>query len=63
MRKTIEEAKKLFESIICLRAEGVEFFSSREILDSIYKEAMKGYNLCEKALNSPTPNPSPDGDR
>ena len=60
MRKTIEEAKQLFESITCLRVEGVEFFSSREILDSICKESMKGYDLCEKALNPPTPNPSPD---
>ena len=41
---------KLFESITCLRAEGVEFYSSVEILDSICREAMKGCNLCETAL-------------
>ncbi|KPK01869.1 MAG: hypothetical protein AMK71_04165 [Nitrospira bacterium SG8_35_4] len=50
MRDTIEKAKNLFGSIICLRAEGIEFFSQKEILDSIMKEACKGYDLCKEAL-------------
>ena len=50
MRNTIEQCKKLFESITCLRAEGVEFFSQREILDAIAGAANKGYDICKKAL-------------
>ena len=43
----LKEASKLFESITCLRVEEVEFFSAHEILDSICREAVKGYNLCK----------------
>ncbi|OEU68467.1 MAG: hypothetical protein BBJ57_07255 [Desulfobacterales bacterium PC51MH44] len=48
--KIVEECKNLFESITCLRVEGVEFFSQKEILDSICREATKGYDLCKNHL-------------
>lgn len=50
--KQWEQAKKLFESILCLRVEGIEFFSSTEILDAIQGEATKGYNMCKKATDA-----------
>ena len=53
LRKKLEQAKKLFSSISCLYAEGVEFYTSREILDSIAKEASKGYNICGGCPNTP----------
>lgn len=44
MNKTIQEAKNLFSSILCLRVEGIEFYSATEILDSIAEEAKKVKN-------------------
>jgi len=41
----IEEIKNIFDSIICLAVEGAELFSATKIINSIYKEAEKGYNL------------------
>ena len=49
-RKALEKARDLFESIITLRAEGVEFFTQSEILDSIARRAHDGYDVCKKAL-------------
>jgi len=48
MQKIIAEAQKLFESISCLGAEGVEFYSQRAIIEAILREANKGYDLCER---------------
>jgi len=48
--KAIEEAKNLFDSILCLRSEGIEFYTSTQILDAIEKEAKKGFDVCNKAL-------------
>ena len=50
MDKTVEKAKALFDSIICLRVEGVEFYTSTEILEAILTEAKKGYDLCKESL-------------
>jgi hypothetical protein len=47
--RKFKELKDLFESITCHRVEGVEFFSTTEILDAIYKDAMKGYHICDEA--------------
>ncbi len=53
--KIVEECKNLFESITCLRVEGVKFFTQKEILDSICREAMKGYDLCKNHLITVAP--------
>ncbi len=53
--KIVEECKNLFESITCLRVEGVEFFSQKKILDSICREATKGYDLCKNHLITVAP--------
>ena len=50
MTQPLEQAKDLFDSIICLRVEGIEFFNASEILDSILREATKGYDICKEAL-------------
>jgi hypothetical protein len=47
MQNKVTEAHRLFESITCLRAEGVEFFPAGKILDAICKEALKGCDLCK----------------
>ena len=60
--KTVEECKNLFESITCLRAEGVEFYSATEILDSICREAMKGYDLCKNHLINVAPDAEIESD-
>jgi len=53
MNKTeIEEIKNVFDSIICLSVEGAELFSATKILNSIYKEAEKGYNLVNHHLTN-----------
>jgi len=54
MKEALEKAKELFNSIICHRVEGTEFFNAREILDVICKEAMEGYHICENAIEKET---------
>ena len=50
MTKALEKTRDIFSSITCLRAEGVEFFTQSEILDSISRRAHDGYDVCKKAL-------------
>ena len=50
MEKLIEELKTLFDSIICLCADGPEFHNKLQLVDLIGKEAGKGYNICKTAL-------------
>lgn len=49
-RITIEQLKKLFESISCLCAEGPEVFEALKIIEAIQKETTKGYKICERYL-------------
>ena len=44
----VREANKIFDSITCLCAEGVEFMDKLQLADAIVKEAMKGYELTKK---------------
>jgi len=49
----LEEARNLFESIICMCAEGREVVACEHLLDAIQEDAEKGYeiidNICQKA--------------
>ena len=47
MKSEIEKCKDLFESILCLCSEGPEFYSKLELMDTIIKEASKGYGICK----------------
>jgi hypothetical protein len=49
-KRTIVQAKDLFEGITCLRAEGVEFHTIPQVLDLIARDAHRGYDLCKAAL-------------
>jgi hypothetical protein len=49
-KEQVEEIKNLFDSITCLCVEGPEFHSRVVLMDTIIKEAVKGYNLCKKYL-------------
>ncbi len=49
MRTDIEDCKDIFDIIICLCAEGIEFHTTTEILNMICEEAVKGYELCKSA--------------
>ena len=44
----INDVKSIFESIICLMAEGSEFYPTGDLLTLICAEAQRGYDLCEK---------------
>ena len=51
MNKTeIEEIKNIFNSIICLAVEGPDATSVRAVINSIIKEAGRGYNLADSHL-------------
>lgn len=53
MDKTkIEEIKNIFDSIICLAAEGPEVMKCIELVDKIAKESERGYNLCCRHLTN-----------
>lgn len=41
----LEEARELFDSIICLCVEGREVVTRKHLLDVIQKEAEKGYEI------------------
>ena len=43
----LEEARNLFDSIICLCVEGREVVAREHLLDAIEKEAEKGYEITE----------------
>ena len=45
----INDVKSIFESIICLRAEGSEFHPTGDLLTLMCAEAQRGYDLCSKA--------------
>ena len=47
----LKRLKYLFDSIVCLCAEGPEFHSKLELVEYIQKEAVKGYNLCKEMEN------------
>ena len=44
----IDKIRGLFDSIICLAAEGPEYNDEIVLLDQIIKEANKGLRLCEE---------------
>ncbi len=46
MKTRIKNIKSLFESILCLCSEGVEFLSNVELAESIQKEANEGFKEC-----------------
>ena len=43
----LEKAQELFESITCLCVEGPEFHTRKELMESILREAEKGYGFCK----------------
>lgn len=43
MQTRIKKIKKVFESILCLCSEGVEFMSNVELAEAIQKEANEGF--------------------
>ena len=45
---TSKEAQNIFESISCLCAEGVEFMSSKDVIEKIGKLSINGYDLCKR---------------
>ncbi len=47
MKTRIKKIKKIFESILCLCSEGVEFMSNVELAEAIQKEANEGFKECE----------------
>lgn len=48
MDNKIKELKDLFDSIVCLAAEGPEFHTKLELMEAIKDEAIKGYELCKQ---------------
>ena len=42
------EIKAIFNSILCICAEGVEFMTRTELASAIIKEASKGYKICKE---------------
>jgi len=46
----LEEARNLFDSIICLCVEGREVVAREHLLDAIEKEAEKGYEITDGIL-------------
>ncbi len=51
LKKALVDSRNLFSSITCLRAEGVEFYPSNQILDAIEKEASRGYRICNDVIS------------
>ncbi len=43
MKTRTKKIKKVFESILCLCSEGVEFMSNVELAEAIQKEANEGF--------------------
>ena len=50
MKKDIEKCKDLFESISCLCCEGSEFMTKMELMEAIGKDALRGYDICNRHL-------------
>ena len=50
MKKSLIEAKKMFNSILCLAVEGREFYKTRDLLNTIRGEAVQGFEICKNAL-------------
>lgn len=44
---TIEQAREIFETIMCLCAEGPDVLRKMELVDLILKEAVRGFDLCK----------------
>lgn len=49
-----EELKEVFNSILCLTSEGVEFMSRTELASRIAQDARKGYDLVKDDANNST---------
>ena len=45
----LEKIKNIFDSIVCLCVEGVEFMTRTELATKIIEEATKGYKICKDA--------------
>lgn len=55
-KKNIKKCKDLFESILCLCAEGPEFYKDKLILiERISNDAVKGIELCNKEIKKTRP--------
>ena len=59
----MDELEKIFDGILCLCAEGIEFMTRTELADAIIKEANKGIKICRaqredsaNGLRQKTPN-------
>ena len=50
-KEEIEEIKNLFDSIMCLCVEGVEFMGRVELALKISEDAARGYKICRRHLN------------
>lgn len=44
----VEELKEIFNSILCLTSEGVEFMSRTELATRIAQDAQKGYDIAKE---------------
>ena len=51
---TLERAKDLFESILCLCVEGPEVMRKLQICEKVGLEALDGMNICEEAIKFST---------
>jgi len=52
LERTGERWKRIFDSIICLTAEGPEYHTKLELMEIIQKEAVHGYELCKRYLTN-----------
>ena len=50
MKKSLIEAKKVFNGILCLAVEGTEFYKTSDLLNAIRGEAVTGFEICKHAL-------------
>jgi len=50
MKKSLVEAKKMFNSILCLAVEGIEFYKTSDLLNAIRGEAVQGFEICKHGL-------------
>ena len=51
MERELAKLKAIFSIISCYCAEGPEFMTKLQLCDAIQKEALKGYEICKKAIS------------
>ena len=51
-KQEVAKLRNLFDSIVCLAAEGPELHPKLDLMEAIIEEATKGYDICACHLTS-----------